>query len=599
MADKTFSNQELLRVLPISPGIALGPVRLLDSQETPREGQSVDSQILPDQLASERQRLQQTLSAAEAELDELHERVVRTVGQAEAEIFTAQKLMLRDPDLLDAVDELMGRQFFSAESAWSMSIKQQSELLASLPDDTLAARAVDVRDMGARVLSHLQQTRPGATNSQQSVETRQESALIVARDLTPSQTARLDPTSILGICTVEGGPTTHAAIIARALEIPAVAGLDARVLAELRNGQQLAIDGGRGLVYLQLDEKQCTELSAAMAEQHRKKSARDTAYWCQRPGETADGQPVFIYANVGDAAGAREAAQQGAQGIGLLRTEFLFGQRTVFPDEQEQFESYLELFRAFAAEALFHKSIVARTLDAGADKPFPALEPLLGEWKEANPALGLRGARIHLLHAELLRQQLRALLRAAGEAEIDLQIMFPMITTVEETRRMKHVLEQVRAELRSEGVTQPRSVPVGIMIETPAAVWLADALAREVDFFSIGANDLFQYTLAADRTNSRVMGLFAGLEPALWRSINHVLQAARIHEIPVAVCGEIAADTRYGPLLAGLGIDELSVSPPALARVKEALHQHDLSYWQSKAQSLLQAETAAEMEPLL
>lgn len=598
MADTTSSRPTPLRVLPISPGIALGPLRLLDCLEEPSEEPQADSHIQPAHLDSERQRLQQVLNAAETELDELHERVARTVGQAEAEIFTAQKLMLRDPDLLAVVDELMVQQLFSAESAWHQAIEQQSELLAALPDATLAARALDVRDMGARVLSHLQSS-AGSTTSAQPGDVRQEPALIVARDLTPSQTARLDPASILGICTVEGGPTTHAAIIARALEIPAVAGLDAVTLANLRDGQHLAIDGGRGLVYLQLDENQRAELSSAMAEQQRKKSARDTASWRARPGETADGQPVLIYANVGDAAGAREAAQQGAQGIGLLRTEFLFGQRAVFPTEQEQFESYLELFRVFAKEALFHKSIVARTLDAGADKPFPALEPLLGEWKEANPALGLRGARIHLLHEDLLLQQLRALLHAAGEAEIDLQIMFPMIATLEETRRMKHTLEQARAELRSSGLAQPRSVPVGIMIETPAAVWLADALAREVDFFSIGANDLFQYTLAADRTNSRVMGLFGGLEPALWRSINHVLQAARIHEIPVAVCGEIAADTRYGPLLAGLGIDELSVSPPALARVKEALHQHELGYWQSKAQALLQAETAAEIEALL
>ncbi len=598
MANGTPSTYEPLRVLAISPGIALGPARLLDQSEETREKPYVASHIRADQLTGERQRLQTALTAAEAEIDELHARVARSVGLAEAEIFTAQKMMLRDPDLLEEVDSFMADQLFSAENAWQKAIEQQSSLLAALPDATLAARAADVRDMGARVLSHLQAA-TGEIATGTTPQVRQKPALIVARDLTPSQTARLDPASILGICTVEGGPTTHAAIIARALEIPAVAGLDAKVLADLREGQQIAIDGGRGLVYLQLDDEQRTQLAEAMAEQHHKKSTLDIARWRTRPGETADGQPVLVYANVGDAAGAREAAEQGAQGIGLLRTEFLFGQRTTFPNEQEQFEGYLELFQAFAGQAFFHKTIVARTLDAGADKPFPALEPLLGAWKEANPALGLRGARIHLLHEDLLRQQLRALLRAAGEAQVDVQIMFPMIATLEEARRMKRVLALARAELSSEGSVQPQNVPVGIMIETPAAVWLAEALAREVDFFSIGANDLFQYTLAADRTNSRVMGLFGGLEPALWRSINHVLQAARIYECPVAVCGEIAADTRYGPLLAGLGVEELSVSPPALARVKEALHQRDLSYWQNKARSLLQAETAEETEDLL
>ena len=598
MLDGSPSTHEPLRVLPISPGIALGPVRLLDRSEEPRTHQHVRS-IQADQLVHERQLLQQALSAAEGELDELHARVASTVGQAEAEIFTAQKLMLRDPDLLDEVEALMAGQLLSAEAAWQSAIEQQSALLATLPDATLAARAADVLDMGARVLSHLQAAASGAIPVASAVQARQEPALIIARDLTPSQTARLDPASILGICTVEGGPTTHAAIIARALEIPAVAGLDARVLAELREGQQLAIDGGRGLVYLQPDSAQLAQFGAAMEEQQRKKSARDLSRWRTRPGETSDGQPVLVYANVGDAEGAREAAEQGAQGIGLLRTEFLLSQRVTFPNEQEQFASYLELFQAFARQALFHKTIVARTLDVGADKPFPALEQLLGAWKEANPALGLRGARIHLLHEELLRQQIRALLRAAAEADIDLQIMFPMIATLEETRRMKRALESACAELSVEGVAVPQEIEVGIMIETPAAVWVADALAREVDFFSIGANDLFQYTLAADRTNSRVMGLFGGLEPALWRSINHVLQAARIYERPVAVCGEIAADTRYGPLLVGLGVEELSVSPPALARVKEALHQHELAYWQTKARALLQAETAVEVEELL
>src|SRR5260370_27466858 len=298
----------------------------------------------------------------------------------------------------------------------------------------------------------------------------------------------------------------------------------------------------------------------------REKRAQNEARWRTRPGETADGQAVLVYDNVGDAEGAREAGERGAQGIGLLRTEFLFGQRETLPNEQEQLEGYIAVFRAFAAQALFRKTIVARTLDAGADKPFPALEPLLGSWQEANPALGLRCARIHLLHEELLVQQLRALLRAAGETSIHLHIMFPMITTLEETRRLKQILARVREELASEGARGPQDLQVGIMIETPAAVWMADALAHEVDFFSIGANDLFQYTLAADRTNSRVMGLFGELEPALWRSINHVVQVARARRCVVGVCGEIAADPRIGPLLAGVGVQECSGRLLALAR---------------------------------
>jgi phosphoenolpyruvate-protein phosphotransferase len=589
--NETGRLSDILRVLPISPGIALGPVLLLKSASEPG---GYARRIEKEQVAHERQRLQAAIDAAEGEIDELRRQVARNVGSAEAEIFSAQQLMLRDPELLDEVEALMTNQLVSAEAAWSETIAKQSAEMASLPDPTLAARAADVRDIGARVLSHLQ-----AQGAVMEENPDQGPSLIVTYDLTPSQTARLDPADILGICTVEGGPTTHAAIIARALEIPAVAGLDAQMLAELRTGQELAIDGERGLIYLKLDDAQRAALSAAMDEQLRSKRMRDTARWRTRPGETADGRSVLIYANVGDSEGARAAAEAGAQGIGLLRTEFLFGQRATFPTEQDEFAGYLDLFQSFARQARFQKIIVARTLDAGADKPFPALEPLIGNWHEANPALGLRGARIHLLHEELLRQQLRALLRAASEAQIELHIMFPMIATLAETRRMKLVLAEVRQALSDEGVSPTPEVRVGVMIETPAAVWLADALAREVDFFSIGANDLFQYTLAADRTNSRVMGLFGPLEPSLWRSINHVIQVARAHGRPVAVCGEIAADVHYGPLLAGLGIAELSVSPPALTRIKEALHQHEMAYWQAKASKLLHAETAAEMEEML
>ncbi len=244
-------------------------------------------------------------------------------------------------------------------------------------------------------------------------------------------------------------------------------------------------------------------------------------------------------------------------------------------------------------------TIVVRTLDAGADKPFPALEALLGSWKEANPALGLRRARIHLLYEDLLRQQLRALLRAAREAAIHLQIMFPMIATLEEVRRLKAVLHDTQRQVLAEGQHLPTNVQLGVMIETPSAVWMAESLAREVDFFSIGANDLFQYILAADRTNSRVTGLFGELEPALWRAIAHVVTAAQAHNCLVAVCGEIAADPRYAPLLAGLGVRELSVSPPALSRIKEALHQRTLVEWRTRALAMLQAETAAELAQIV
>lgn len=302
---------------------------------------------------------------------------------------------------------------------------------------------------------------------------------------------------------------------------------------------------------------------------------------------------------MGDVESARAAAELGAEGIGLLRTEFLFAGRQVFPDEEEQFDSYVALFQAFAGRALFSKTIIARTLDAGADKPFPALEPLIGAMQEANPALGLRGVRIHLVHKELLRQQLRALLRAAGVINIQLSIMFPMIATVEEIHQLRMLYTEVRRELEREGVILSPDTQVGIMVETPAAAVMAGVLAREVDFFSIGANDLFQYTMAADRTNSPVMGMFGLLEPAVWRLIAQVVQAGKMRGKLVALCGELAADPRIGPLLAGLGVQELSMSPTAIANVKAALHHQTRDYWQQRAQALLRAETAQEMIEML
>lgn len=584
----TESQQDLpavVQLLPISPGSALGPAHVLAPAPIPHGY----ARIKREQLAHERQRLQTAIDAAERESDDLRQHLAQHAGSAEADIFSAQKLMLRDPELLAEVEALMAEQCFSAEAAWRETIARQSEELASLADPALAACAADVRDMGARVLYHLHAPGDQAARDMQHPGP----SLLLAYDLTPSQMARLDPAQVLGICTVEGGPTTHAAIIARALEIPVVAGLDAAALARLHDGLNVGIDGTRGLLYLRPDDQQRAQLSAGM----RMRGARTYlhAHWRTRPGATADGHPVPIYANVGDSASAREAAEGGAQGIGLLRTEFLFGQCTTLPSEQEETEGYVELFQAFAQRARFHTTIVARTLDAGADKSFPALEPLVGSRREANPALGLRGARIHLLHTGLLRQQLRALLQAAQRTQITLHILFPMIATLTETRRLKQALATVRDNLRAEGIAP--EVRIGVMIETPAAVWLADALAREVDFLSVGANDLLQYTLAADRTNSRVMSLFGPLEPALWRSLAHVIQAAG--SCPVAVCGEIAADPRYGPLLAGLGAKELSVSPPALARSKEALQRHEMAYWRAKARELLQAETAADIEAML
>src|SRR5579859_8196191 len=449
-------------VLAISPGIAVGPAHL---QKSATGNVTTATKIGREQIETELKHLRSALVAATQELADLRERVAQRVGHSEAEIFEAQQLMLEDPDLLVEVQSLITQQQYTAAAALHEAAERQAQELERLDNATLAARGIDIRDAAARAIRYLggeEKPRPALSHP----------AILVAHDLTPSDTASLDHRYILGICTVAGGFTTHAAIIARSLEIPAIAGIDPHLLDDWQEGEQIALDGTQGLLYPHLDDEQQRILSTAMQhqqEQRRISRAQDEARWRNCPASSADGITVKAFANVGDVESASTAGEAGAEGIGLLRTEFLFGGRSSFPDEQEQFESYVALFRAFAEHATLGKTIVARTLDAGADKPFPALEPLVGALNEANPALGLRGVRIHLVHEELLRQQLRALLRASVQTDIHLLIMFPMIATLEEVHRVRAIYTSVYQELVSAGMEQAADTQIGIMIETPAA----------------------------------------------------------------------------------------------------------------------------------
>jgi phosphoenolpyruvate-protein phosphotransferase len=598
MASSHISRPHPFSALAISPGIAIGPAYLFIAEKAAATSHMQIEKVEPERVETELQRLHSAIDAASAELHALSIQVAKTVGPEEAAIFEAQEMMLQDPEMLDEMQQLIVEQYYSAISALQSASEHQAQELESLGDELLSARAVDVRDAAARAVRSLS----GSTQTESSAQTVHTAPVILcANDLTPSDTAGLDPQTILGICTVAGGPTTHAAILARALEIPAIAGIDVDLLESLQHGQTIAIDGSQGLFYFAPNEEQQQLFRQTMQRQQEERATRreSASQWRNRQGSTSDGIAIEVFANVGDSDSARAAGEAGAQGIGLLRTEFLFGGRPIFPDEREQLQAYTALFQAFLAAQPLGKTIIARTLDAGADKPFPALEPLIGALHEANPALGLRGARIHLVHEELLRQQLRALLCAAAQTGIQLNIMFPMIATLEEVRRLKAIYATVRQELQAEGLSLVEGTQVGIMVETPAAAVMADVLAREVDFFSIGANDLFQYTLAADRTNSRVMGMFGLLEPSVWRLIAQVARAGNAHGKLVALCGELASDPRIAPLLAGLGLRELSMNPAAIPRVKAVLHAQPMAYWQQLAQQLLEAETAADVQAVL
>jgi phosphoenolpyruvate-protein phosphotransferase len=408
------------------------------------------------------------------------------------------------------------------------------------------------------------------------------------------------PEFVLGICTVQGGPTAHAAILARALGIPAIAGLNEAALQIIHSGDELGLDADNGLLYHQPTPEMHAQLVKRLAELQQHRATLKAAAQQEQAPILFEGRHIQLLANVGSEAEAEAARQWNAQGIGLLRTEFLFAKATTLPDENEQRQLYIKVFRAFNGDTTSQpKPIVVRTLDAGADKPMVALDSVLGHMVEENPALGLRGIRIHLAHQSLLEQQLAAFLLAAGETGTQLHIMFPMITTVEELQVARTIFDRVYNRLKSQQVALPSHVLIGIMVEVPAAVVMASELAAYADFFSIGSNDLTQYTLACDRTNANVANIYNPMQPAVLRLIHQVAVAGRSAGKPVAVCGEMAGNVRLAPVLVGLGVDELSMTPTALPQVRAALAQWSSQELAELAKRVLDLKTIAEVEQVI
>ncbi len=593
-------GHEPWRGIPTSKGVAVGPAFLYISQR-PSLSTVERRAIAPEQVTTEQEVLRRTLEQTAQEMITLATTVQSSVGQAEAAIFEAQALMLRDPELQEAAQHSIAEQHIDAASALAIVGEQQASALEGLDNALLAARAVDVRDAVSRAVQHLrgQDEKSGVP---QDLSALQQPVLLVARELTPSDTALLRPDVVLGICTILGGPTAHAAILARSLGIPAIAGLNEAALAIIHTGDTLGLDADNGLLYHQPSQELYTRLHQRASELQQQQAAlKQAAQQAQGQGPLViQGRAISLLANIASEAEAEAARQWGAEGVGLLRTEFLFATAQSLPDENEQRNRYVRVFSAFKGDSSRRAGpIVVRTLDAGADKPMPALNDMLGAAPEANPALGLRGIRIHLAHQLLLEQQLRALLLAAADTGIELHIMFPMITTVEELITARAIFERVYNELRNQHVAVPASVPLGIMVEVPSAAIMAPELARIADFFSIGANDLLQYTLASDRTNTAVSYLYNPMQPAVLRLIHQIARAAHSAGKPVAVCGEIAGDTRLAPTLIALGIDELSMAPTALPTVRSTLST--LSQWPvhslaTLAQQVLNASTVAEVE---
>ncbi|HXS45815.1 MAG TPA: phosphoenolpyruvate--protein phosphotransferase [Solirubrobacteraceae bacterium] len=560
---RTPAAGECLRGVAASPGVAIGPARALRDAAGPPPERAADS---PD---DERARLDEAREAARAAVAGDREAMAGRAGEAEAAIFDAHLALLDDDALLEPARAAIAAGA-TAERAWFDAAEGAAERFRGLDDALLRERAADVQDVGRRVVAALTGEDGGAAPT--------EPGIVVARELTPADTAGLDPALVRGIATARGAATAHAAILARALGLPGAVGLGDAVLA-IADGTALLLDGDAGTLIVDPPEE---ELAAA--EERRERAAERRAAARERahePATTTDGERIEVFANLGSAAEASAAVEAGAEGVGLLRTEFLFLDRPELPDEDEQAATLAEI-----ARALDGRPLVVRTLDAGADKPLPAL-PMP---PEANPFLGVRGIRLALARPEVLATQLRAILRVA--AEFPVKAMLPMVATVAELRAARAALDEARA---ATGIDAP--LDLGIMVEVPAAALGAAALAEHADFFSIGTNDLTQYTMAAERGEERLASLLAGPQPAVLALVRATVEAARASGRWVGVCGELAGDPAAAVLLAGLGVTELSMAPALVPEAKAALRAVSLADARTAAAAALaapDAETARE-----
>ena len=558
-----------LKGIPASPGVAIGPAALY----RPRPPEVVARAI--DDAAGEWRRLRAAVDTARDEIDALHRRAVAQVGADEAAIFEAHLLFLQDPLLVEATRDRIYSEKINAEAAWQRETAAMAATYREMADDYMRARAADVEDVAQRVLRGLMGVAPPSLDFAAP-------AILIAADLTPSDTARLDRERVLAVCTELGGATAHSAILARALGIPAVVGLGHAVW-QVAEGQHVAVDGNAGALWLQPDEAQVASLTA-QREAWLETQRRDKAAG-QGTAATPDGRRVEIAANVGSPNDVAPALEFGAEGVGLFRTEFLFMDRAAAPSEEEQFEAYRR-----AARAAGGRPLIIRTLDVGGDKPLPYLD--LGE--EANPFLGWRAIRFCLERPDVFMPQLRAILRAsaAEDGPRNVKLMLPMIGAPAEVHAARAMLATAQAELRAAGVPYDEGMEVGIMIEVPSAVAVADQLARLVDFFSIGTNDLTQYVMAADRGNARVAELASAFQPAVLRMVRDAATAAHDAGIWIGMCGELAGNPLAAPVLVGLGLDELSMSAPSIPAVKAAVRRFSLADAQRIAAAALALDSA-------
>lgn len=552
----------VLAGIPSSPGVAVGRVVQLRESE-------IAVNEFGDSAEEENEKLSKALREADSQLSTLYDRMMQQSDAGKAAIFQAHRELLTDPELLENVRTIIGKGR-SAAFAWKQAVRAQADVLSGLKNELLAARANDLRDIERRVLLLLV--------GKDAEEKRElpDDAILIAQDLTPSDTAALDRKKVVGFCTVRGGATSHVAILARTLSLPAIAGIDAKAL-DIPDGTIVIMDGRKGTLRLHPGAEEIKKVQTELEREQKEREENLAA--SKTPAVTSDGRKIEVAGNIGGVADAEQVVALGGEGVGLLRSEFLFLQRELAPTQEEQAEAYGKIADIVGKE----RSLIVRTLDVGGDKPLPYL-PVAAE---DNPFLGVRGIRLCLRRPEIFRTQVCAILSAGGKTRM--RIMFPMVTTLDELKQAKAVVEEERVKLKAP------PVEVGIMVEVPAAAVMSDVLAEHADFFSIGTNDLTQYVLAMDRGNAELGRQADGLEPAVLRMIDQTVRGAEKYGRFVGVCGGLAGEEAAVPLLVGLGVSELSVAAPAIPGIKALVRGLSYEKCRELAQRALKMSSAHEV----